>query len=177
MHHSHQQRKDSPSHARHVCAVSQESRNSLPRFRPDGESRAVALPWQACLRHLACPAHRFQSTNTACEALFGYACLDLSRLGVTQPMLGIALVLGKSFGSLFVLRLRPLLNVEQPPCLCNLSIRDAISRLTIVMVAWAGWVRPIDMICFLVKTSAPFTSFTCARPTLLYCETQSNTME
>jgi hypothetical protein len=177
MHHSHRQQKDSPRSCSACVRSTQESRNSLPRFRPDGESRAVALPWQACLRQLACPAHRFQSTNTACEALFGYACLDLSRLGVTQPMLGVALVLGKSFGSLFVLRLRPLLNVEQPPCLCNLSIRDAISRLTIVMVAWAGWVRPIDMICFLVKTSAPFTSFTCARPTLLYCETQSNTIE
>jgi hypothetical protein len=45
------------------------------------------------------------------------------------------------------------------------------------MVAWAGWVRPTDMICFLVKTSAPFTSSTCARPTPLYCETQSNTIE
>lgn len=83
----------------------QESRNSLPRCRPDGESRAVALPWQACLRQLACPARRFQSTNMACEAFFRYTCLDLSRLGVTHPMLGDALALGKSFGSLFVLRL------------------------------------------------------------------------
>jgi hypothetical protein len=41
----------------------------------------------------------------ACEAFFRYTCLDLSRLGVTHPMLGDALALGKSFGSLFVLRL------------------------------------------------------------------------
>ena len=43
-----------------ACAL---PKKAASRFRPDGESRAVALPWQACLRDLACPAHRCQSTS------------------------------------------------------------------------------------------------------------------
>jgi hypothetical protein len=173
MHRCHQQRKDSPSLARHVCAV---PKKAATRFQGSVQMER-AEQWRCrgrlALQQLACPAHRFQSTNMACEALFGYACLDLSRLGVAQPMLGVALVVESHLRVCFCCGCVLLLNVEQPPCLCHLSVLDAMSRLTTIIVAWAGWVRPTDMICFLVKTSAPFTSSTCARPTLLYCETQS----
>ena len=68
-------------------------RNTQSRFRPDGESRAVALPWQACLRQFARPACRFQSAAwlvRLCSAMSG----SIEQVRGRAVMLGVAQILG-----------------------------------------------------------------------------------
>ena len=119
----------------------QESRNSLPsRWREPSSGAAMAgLPAN---NSRAQPIASNQPTQ-ACEALSAVP-VSIEQVRCRAAHAWCCSGLGKYFGSLFVLRLLPLLNAEQPLCLCHLSVSDAILRLTTIVVAGLdGYDRPI----------------------------------
>lgn len=172
MHRFHQIIRITKSRSACVCVV---PKKAATRFRPDGESRAVALPWQACLRITRVPSPSLPINQHRLVRLCRLCLSRLSRLGVAQPMLGLAQVL-KSLWKVCLLAGCVLsVKSEQPPWLCNLLIRCAMLRFAAVYRCGHYEYNRLIVICSMfVKTSAPFTSSACARSNLLYRKTQSS---